>query len=248
MLIPSGDEPSGTVTSVKIEATSPIVVDSESAITTSGTRTISHANSGVTAGTYKSVTVNTTGHITAGSNPTTISGYGITDAKIANGTITLGSNTITPLTSSSIGDVSIAGLPHGFQITGPIDGQITVNGIYTLDAACAKGVDISISAASTSTNLPTSQAVASFVEGKGYLTSEINSNLVNGSATGSLRTLDTDTGVIIGQGAFQQGYLTQAAGNYSHAEGYGCAAYGNYSHAEGYNTGALDAYQHVEGK
>lgn len=31
--------------------------------------------------------------------PTTISGYGITDAKIANGTITLGSNTITPLTS-----------------------------------------------------------------------------------------------------------------------------------------------------
>lgn len=36
-----------------------------------------------------------------GSKPTTISGYGITDAKIASGTITLGSNTITPLTSSS---------------------------------------------------------------------------------------------------------------------------------------------------
>ena len=31
--------------------------------------------------------------------PTTLSGYGITDAKIANGVITLGSNTITPLTS-----------------------------------------------------------------------------------------------------------------------------------------------------
>lgn len=36
-----------------------------------------------------------------GSTPTTLSGYGITDAKIASGTITLGSNTITPLTSSS---------------------------------------------------------------------------------------------------------------------------------------------------
>ena len=35
------------------------------------------------------------------SKPTTISGYGITDAKIASGVITLGSNTITPLTSSS---------------------------------------------------------------------------------------------------------------------------------------------------
>ena len=33
------------------------------------------------------------------SHPTTISGYGITDAKISNGTITLGSTTITPLTS-----------------------------------------------------------------------------------------------------------------------------------------------------
>ena len=36
-----------------------------------------------------------------GSTPTTLSGYGITDAKIASGVITLGSNTITPLTSSS---------------------------------------------------------------------------------------------------------------------------------------------------
>ena len=34
-----------------------------------------------------------------GSKPTTLSGYGITDAKIANGTITLGSASITPLTS-----------------------------------------------------------------------------------------------------------------------------------------------------
>jgi len=33
------------------------------------------------------------------SKPTTLSGYGITDAKIANGVITLGSNSITPLTS-----------------------------------------------------------------------------------------------------------------------------------------------------
>lgn len=97
--IPSGDEPSGTVTSITLKATSPIAIDSSSAITTSGTRTLSHANSGVTAGTYRSVTVNATGHVTAGTNPTTLSGYGITDAKIANGVITLGSSTITPLTS-----------------------------------------------------------------------------------------------------------------------------------------------------
>ena len=44
-----------------------------------------------------------------------------------------------------------------------------VNG-YILAAACAKGVDTSIANSSSSVNLPTSAAVASFVEGKGYLT------------------------------------------------------------------------------
>lgn len=45
------------------------------------TNVYSHPNSGVTAGTYKSVTVNAQGHITAGTNPTTLAGYGITDAE-----------------------------------------------------------------------------------------------------------------------------------------------------------------------
>ena len=45
-----------------------------------------------------------------GSKPTTLSGYGITDAKIANGVITLGSNTITPVTSITV--------PTGFSISG----------------------------------------------------------------------------------------------------------------------------------
>lgn len=39
-----------------------------------------HPNSGVTAGTYRSVTVDAQGHVTGGSNPTTLAGYGITDA------------------------------------------------------------------------------------------------------------------------------------------------------------------------
>lgn len=82
--IPSGDEPSGTVTNVKIQATSPIAIDDSTAITTSGTRTISHNDSGVTAGTYKSVTVDVKGHVTGGTNPTTLAGYGITDAVTLN--------------------------------------------------------------------------------------------------------------------------------------------------------------------
>lgn len=50
-------------------------------ITIAATDTVyTHPTSGVTAGTYKSVTVNAQGHVTAGSNPTTLAGYGITDA------------------------------------------------------------------------------------------------------------------------------------------------------------------------
>lgn len=47
----------------------------------------------------------------------------------------------------------------------------TYNG-YTLGNASAKTVDNSISDGSTSTNLPTSKAVATFVEGKGYVTTD----------------------------------------------------------------------------
>ncbi len=42
--------------------------------------TISHDDSAVVPGTYRSVTVDQKGHVSAGSNPTSISGYGLTDA------------------------------------------------------------------------------------------------------------------------------------------------------------------------
>lgn len=39
-----------------------------------------HPDSGVVAGTYRAVAVNAQGHVTAGANPDTLAGYGITDA------------------------------------------------------------------------------------------------------------------------------------------------------------------------
>ena len=152
-LIPSGDDAGGTVTSVKIQATSPIAIDSDAAITTSGTRTLSHVNSGVTAGTYKSVTVNATGHVTGGTNPTTISGYGITDAKIASGVITLGSNTITPLTASSTLDATkLSGtIPSGCYT----DTKYTAGTGLTLDGTQFKHSN-SVTAATAGTSSATS--------------------------------------------------------------------------------------------
>lgn len=54
-----------------------------------------------------------------------------------------------------------------FNTSGNVQAS-TFNG-YSLAGASAKSVDTSISAGSTSANLPTSQAVALFVEGKGYI-------------------------------------------------------------------------------
>lgn len=67
--------------------------------------------------------------------PTTLSGYGITDAKIANGTITLGSNTITPLTaSSSLAWGKLTGTPTTLAGYGIGDAKIA-NGVITLGSS-----------------------------------------------------------------------------------------------------------------
>ena len=170
-LIPSGDEPSGTVTSVTLNATSPIAIDNSAAITTSGTRTISHANSGVSAGTYKSVTVNSTGHVTGGTNPTTLSGYGITDAKIANGVITLGNNTITPLTEHQ-------------DITGKQDKITASNKLsYDLISGTPTIPTITDTYSATSSNGMSGKAVASAISGKQDTLTAQTAYSAKGSAT-----------------------------------------------------------------
>jgi len=54
-----------------------------------GADEIDLATTGVGAGTYRSVTVDTYGRVTAGTNPTTLAGYGITDAYTSTATDTL---------------------------------------------------------------------------------------------------------------------------------------------------------------
>jgi hypothetical protein len=67
----------GGVTS--ISATTPIAVNQST-----GAVTVSHANSGVTAGTYNNVTVNATGHVTVGSNVAYLTAESDTLATVTN--------------------------------------------------------------------------------------------------------------------------------------------------------------------
>lgn len=90
------------------------------------------------------------------------------------------------------------------------------------------------------------------------------SNLVNGQAEGSIRSISArdETGSLLGKYAQAFGYLTTASGLDSHAEGgntiasgldshaegNGAIASGSYSHAEGFLTEASGENQHVQGK
>lgn len=78
----------------------------------SGANKYTHPTSGVTASSYMKVTVDNQGHVTSGSNPTTLSGFGITDA--ANKTHTHSNNDITNLDASKLtGTIPIERLPVG---------------------------------------------------------------------------------------------------------------------------------------
>ena len=85
----------------------------------------------------------------------------------------------------NINDLTLTAATTGFTIKGgTTEKTLTVGADYTLAAACAKSVDTD-TMTSSSTNLPTSKAVAAFVEGKGYLTSHYSAVLYTASsATG----------------------------------------------------------------
>ena len=75
-----------------------------------------------------------------GSTPTTVSGYGITDAKISSGTITLGSSTITPLTSYTETDPVFGASPAaGIASADITNWNNSYNGKISFDSTAASG-------------------------------------------------------------------------------------------------------------
>ena len=87
------------------------------------------ATTGVTAGTYRSVTVDTKGRVTAGTNPTTLSGYGITDAVPLSGGVTMTGT----LTVPSAFTVQAQGAEGGEIVLVKGSGQTNLAGNVVLD-------------------------------------------------------------------------------------------------------------------
>lgn len=84
--------------------------------------------------------------------PTTIVGYGITDAKIDNGTITLGDNTITPLTSAPVTSVNSK------------NGDVVLN---ASDVGAISTSDISQALGASTTKVPSEKAVSDALSAAG---------------------------------------------------------------------------------
>ncbi len=140
-----------------------VTMSGDATLSNNGTLTLS--NSGVTAGTYTSVSVDAKGRVTSGSNPTTLSGYGITDGlstTLANGNIIIGDagGTATYVTIGGDATLDNAGNLTVSSIGGnsvSLGGSLTTGGALTFSGA--NTVQFT-STAATNVTLPTSGTLA----------------------------------------------------------------------------------------
>ena len=189
-----------------------------------GAAAYAHAvtNKGIalSSGLYK-ITTNSEGHVTAGTavskEDITILGIPSSDTTyIFDGTYNASTNkaatvsTVTNAINALDGNLNSTTPGAGKTLTGfsQTDGIVSatfgnisitksqVSDLGTIGAAAAKAVDSSISAASESTNLPTSAAVAAFVEGKGYVTTDNNTTytLTQSQEDGHILTFASSAG------------------------------------------------------
>ncbi|ENM5219956.1 phage tail protein [Pseudomonas aeruginosa] len=174
----------------------------------SADRTIALPASGVGAGTYRAVTVNAHGIVTAGSNPTTLGGYGITDALHASEAVTTPTaNKLLRLNAAGLLPASITGnATTASRLAAPI--TLSATG----DATWAARFDGSSSVSGTLTLANTGVAVGTYtkvrVNAKGLVTSATSLTAddipwldASKLATGILPVARGGTGNAIGQAA-----------------------------------------------
>lgn len=113
----------GRITSASNSAGSnqPITLSGDATGTGTTSIGVTLADTGIASGTYKSVTVDTKGRAIAGTNPTTLSGYGITDAQPLNSALTnlsqVGNTGMVAMDSGTIHYRTIVGTTGQINVT-----------------------------------------------------------------------------------------------------------------------------------
>jgi len=115
-----------------------------------------------TAGTYKSVTVNAKGLVTAGTNPTTLAGYGITDAQSSNANLT----SVAGLSSASTGLVKLTNGVASFDSNTYLTANQSIS--VTGDATGTGTTGIALTLANSGVTVGTYSSVT--VDAKGRVT------------------------------------------------------------------------------
>lgn len=172
-----------------------------------------HPTSGVAASTYRSVTVNTLGHVTAGTNPTTLAGYGITDAApsthvgatgVAHGAATTSVNGF----MSSADKAKLDGIASGAQVnvaTNLAQGTRTTTAVpvtsstgtsATLDAATTSLAGVMTSADKTKLDGIAAGAQVNVATNLGYTTAASSGTVT--SSTGTNATVPAATTTLAG--------------------------------------------------
>jgi len=152
----TGMSKTGNTLNVNTASSSRIVV---------GADEIDLATTGVTASTYKSVTVDQWGRITAGTNPTTLSGFGISDAytqsqtdTFLNGKLNLAGGTMSGAIAMGTNKITGMGDPTNAQDAATKNYIDTIFGSTTSAAASAAAAATSASNAAASASAASSSA------------------------------------------------------------------------------------------
>lgn len=185
-------------------------------ITTTGT--IALTNTGVTAGTYRSVTVDAQGRVSAGTNPTTLSAYGITDAVPSNRTITI--NGTTNRVTVTGGEQDLSG-NRIWTITGPQDIHTAAvptfsSGVYSSTNTVTTTISPNVRFVNTTTGSGANDGLIVGVDGSGKAWLANKENTAIGISTNDLERV-----VIGADGSFRVATLpsgfvrTNASGVFS---------------------------------
>ncbi len=158
-----------------------------------GADEIDLATTGIVAGTYKSVTVDQWGRITAGTNPNTLAGYGITDAytttqtdTLLNGKLSLTGGTMTGAIAMGTNKITGMGDPTNPQDAATKNYIDTIFGSTASAAASASAAATSASNAASSASAASSSATAASGSASSASSSAISASSSAASAATSL--------------------------------------------------------------